>query len=238
LHATDETVDDLTAWGQLVVTEVANAAGRIGIAPGDFAPFTETKGPVAVAIVGAVVLLAALGFLPIVIAALGGMVAMILSGVLKPNEAYDAVNWEVIFLLAGVIPLGLALQESGGARFLAELVVASAGFLPVIAVVGLFYLLTSLLANVITPVASVALMLPIAVDAAGRIGGSEFAFALAVTFAASTAFITPIGYQTNLMVYSPGGYRFTDYARVGAPLQVLLTIVTPLGIQLIWGVGV
>jgi di/tricarboxylate transporter len=142
----------------------------------------------------------------------------------------------VIFLLAGVIPLGVALQNTGGAEYVAGLLVGSGGVLPPLLVLALFYLLTGLLANVITPVASVVLMLPVGVDVAQGIDANGFAFALAVTFAASSAFMTPIGYQTNLMVYSPGGYRFTDYLRVGAPLQVLLAVVVPVGIALIWGV--
>jgi di/tricarboxylate transporter len=106
----------------------------------------------------------------------------------------------------------------------------------VVVVLALFYLLTGLLANIVTPVASVVLLMPIAVDTAIRVGGNAFAFVLAVTFAASTAFMTPVGYQTNLMVYSPGGYRFTDYVRTGAPLQVLLAVVTTVGIWFFWGV--
>jgi di/tricarboxylate transporter len=80
------------------------------------------------------------------------------------------------------------------------------------------------------------LTMPIAVDAALGIGAEPFSFVLAVTFAASTAFMTPVGYQTNLMVYSPGGYRFIDYIKIGAPLQLLLTVVTTLGIVALWGV--
>ena len=118
----------------------------------------------------------------------------------------------------------------------AGLVVVAAASLPAIVVLGLFYLVTGLLSNVITPVASVVLMLPVAVETAARIGADGFAFVLAVTFAASTAFMTPIGYQTNLMVYSPGGYHFSDDLRVGGPLQLLLTVVTTLGIAAIWGV--
>jgi di/tricarboxylate transporter len=183
-----------------------------------------------------VVVVAAANLLPIAIAALAGMVAMIVTGLLDPGEAYDAVSWEIIFLLAGVVPLGVAMQETGGAAFLAGAIVSVADVLPAVVVLALFYLLTGLLANVITPVASVALVLPVAVDAAATIGADAFAFALGVTFAGSTAFMTPVGYQTNLMVYSPGGYRFTDYLRVGAPLQLLLTVVTPPAIDLIWTV--
>jgi di/tricarboxylate transporter len=99
-----------------------------------------------------------------------------------------------------------------------------------------FYLFTSLITQVISNNASVVLMIPVAVSAARLVGGDPFPFVMAVTFAASTAMLTPVGYQTNLMVYGPGGYRFTDFFRVGAPLQVLLALVTCAGIMLIWGV--
>jgi di/tricarboxylate transporter len=128
------------------------------------------------------------------------------------------------------------MQRTGGAEFIAAILVNSADVLPMLVVLGLFYVLTGLLANIITPVASVVLMIPVAVDTAARIGGEPFSFLLAVTFAASSAFMTPIGYQTNLMVYGPGGYRFTDYVRVGAPLQLLLAVVVTLGISVFFGV--
>ncbi|MFB6172218.1 MAG: SLC13 family permease [Haloarculaceae archaeon] len=235
LHTTDEMVDHLVETGDLVVTEIARQDG-IGLAEADPVPLFETRIPLAVGIVAAVVATAALGALPIVIAALGGVVAMIVAGILRPSEAYDAVNWEVVFLLAGVLPLGLALQRSGGAEFLGALVATAGQGLPPLAVVALVYLLTGLLASLVTPVATVALLLPVAIDAARGLGADPFAFVLAVTFAASTAFVTPIGYQTNLMVYSAGGYRFTDYVRVGAPLQLLLAVVTTVGIDLVWTV--
>ncbi|AZH24067.1 SLC13 family permease [Haloplanus aerogenes] len=191
--------------------------------------------PVAVAILLGVIAIAALGLLPIVIAALGGVVAMVATGCLRPSEAYEAVSWNVVFLLAGVIPLGLAMQNTGGDALLASLLVASTAVLPLIGVLALVYLVTSLLANVITPVATVVLMIPVAVDTAARIGATRLTFLLAVMFAASTAFMTPIGYQTNLMVYGPGGYRFTDYVRVGAPLQALMAVVTTVGLVVFWG---
>lgn len=235
LHTTDEAVDLIVETDDLVVTEVARQNG-VGLADPDPEPLFETRVPLAVGIVAAVVAMAALGLLDIVIAALGGVVAMVATGIIRPGDAYDAVNWEVVFLLAGVLPLGLALQRSGGAEFLGALIADSGSVLPALAVVGLFYLLTGLLASLVTPVATIALLLPVAIDTATRLGADPFTFVLAVTFAASTAFVTPIGYQTNLMVYSAGGYRFTDYARVGAPLQLLLAVVTTLGIDLIWGV--
>ena len=197
--------------------------------------FRSSKLPIAVGIVLSVVGVAALGILPIMVAALGGVPVMIVAGIIKPAEAYDAVQWDVIFLLAGVIPLGKALSETGGADLLGMLVVSTADFLPVIAVLGLFYLLTAAVTNLISNQASVVLLIPVAVDAAAQLNANAFAFVLAVTFAASTAFISPVGYQTNLFVYGPGGYEFSDYIRVGGPLQVILAVVTTLGIAVFWG---
>ena len=194
------------------------------------------KTPVAVGIMAAVVGLAALDILPIVIAALGGVFAMVVTGCLSSADAYDAVSWNVVFLLAGVIPLGLAMEATGGAALIAEVLVGTASVLPLVAVLLLFSVVTGLLANVITPVATVVLMIPVAVDAAAQLDANGFAFLLVVTFASATSFMTPVGYQTNLMVYGPGDYRFTDFLRVGAPLQLLLAVVTTLGIVRLWGI--
>ncbi|MEF8885279.1 MAG: SLC13 family permease, partial [Haloarculaceae archaeon] len=196
--------------------------------------FRRSKIPVALGIVVGVVALAALDVLPIVVAALAGALAMVLTGCLDATEVYDAVQWDVVFLLAGVIPLGIALETTGGADLLAGVVVESGALLPPVGVLGLLYLVTALLTNIISNNASVVLMVPVAVEAAQALGVNTFSFVLAVTFAASTAFMTPVGYQTNLFVYGPGGYRFTDYLRVGGPLQVVFTVVTTLGIAYFW----
>ncbi|RJT07070.1 SLC13 family permease [Halococcus sp. IIIV-5B] len=172
----------------------------------------------------------------ILVTSLAGVVAMVVAGVLRPGEIYDSVDWNVIFLLAGVIPLGVALQQTGAAMFLGRVVAASADFLPVLLVLWLFYIATGLITEVISNNASVVLMIPVAAAAATAIDANPFAFVLAVTFAASTAFLGPIGYQTNLFVYGPGGYKFSDYFRIGAPLQILLSITTVLGIAFFWGV--
>ena len=204
--------------------------------------FRRSKIPVAVGIVAAVVGVAALTPIHIVVSALGGALAMVLTRCLRPQELYDAVQWDVIFLLAGVIPLGIALQETGGADLLAELFVVGAGSVltaggGLAVVLGLMYLVTALLTNVISNNASVVLMIPVAIETARQLNANAFAFVLAVTFAASTAFMTPVGYQTNLLVYGPGGYRFTDYLKVGAPLQAVFAVVTTLGIAYFWGLA-
>nr|WP_275882445.1 SLC13 family permease [Halorhabdus sp. BNX81] len=197
--------------------------------------YRESRIPVAIGIVAAVVGLAALTPINIAVAALAGALGMVLTGCLKPAEMYDAVEWDVIFLLAGVIPLGIALEVTGGAALLADGIVAVAPSLPPIVVLGLIYVVTALLTNVISNNASVVLMIPVAVEAAVALGANPFSFVLSVTFAASTAFMTPIGYQTNLFVYGPGGYEFMDYVKAGAPLQAIFAVVTTLGIALFWG---
>ncbi|RZV11981.1 TrkA family protein [Natrinema hispanicum] len=184
--------------------------------------------------IGAFTALSALS-LPILVTALAGVVAMVATGVLRPTEIYDAVEWDVIFLLAGIIPLGMALEQTGGADLLGSLVASTGAYLPALGVLWVFYIATGLITGVISNNASVVLMLPIAVETASQIGANPFAFVLAVTFAASTAFLTPVGYQTNLFVYGPGGYKFSDFVRVGAPLQLLLSVVTTLGIAFFWG---
>ena len=198
--------------------------------------FRRSKTPVALGIVTGVVGVAALDLLPILVSALLGSLLMVLTGCLKPTELYDDIQWDVIFLLAGVIPLGLAMEETGGADLLAAAIVEAAGALPIVVVLGLMYVITALLTNVVSNNAAVVLMVPVAFESALAIGASAYAFVLAVTFAASTAFMTPVGYQTNLFVYGPGGYRFTDYLRVGTPLQVLFAVATTAGIAVLYGV--
>ncbi|MBZ6494693.1 SLC13 family permease [Natrinema longum] len=229
-----ETIQHVTETGDLVVVDDASdrlLEERVE----EIAPLSP-KTPVALAIMAGVVGTAALGLVSIVIAAFAGVFLMIVTGCLSTSEAYDAVSWNIVFLLAGVIPLGVALEATGGSQVIAGGLVATAEFLPLVAVLLLFTIVTGLLANVITPVATVVLMIPIAVDAAGSLGATRFSFLLAVMFASATSFMTPVGYQTNLMVYGPGGYKFTDFLKVGGPLQLLLAIVTTVGITVVWGV--
>ncbi len=130
--------------------------------------------------------------------------------------------------------LNQALEQTGGADLLGNLIGLTSSFLPTIAVLWIFYVFTGLITEIISNNASVVIMVPVAIEAASKIGANPFAFVLAVTFAASTAFLGPLGYQTNLFVYGPGGYKFTDYFRVGAPLQLILSIITVLGIAFFW----
>ncbi|MFB6344955.1 MAG: SLC13 family permease [bacterium] len=202
----------------------------------DAGDFRRSLMPVALGILLAFIGAVAFGLLDIIPAAIAGVLGMVSTGCVRPNEIYEAIDWEVIFLLAGLIPLGTSMQQTGTAQWLAQQVIKLGdSFLPAVAMLGMFYLMTAVLTNIISNNASVVLMIPVAVDAAQQLGLNPFSFVLAVTFAASTAFMSPVGYQTNLMVMGPGGYKFRDYAIAGAPLQILLTVVTSLGIQYFWG---
>lgn len=196
--------------------------------------FRKEKIPVALAIIMAVILGATLGQ-PILVTAVAGCVLMVLTGCLKVNELHEAIRWDVIFLLAGVIPLGLALEKTGGAQLLANLATQSAHYVHPILLLTIFYLVSMFLTEVISNNATVVVMVPVGVATAQALGLDARAFILAIMFAASTSFSTPVGYQTNAMVYGPGGYKFTDFTKVGLPLNLLLALVTPLFIYVMWG---
>ncbi|MDJ1184353.1 SLC13 family permease [Roseofilum casamattae] len=195
----------------------------------------QDKAAIALSIIASVVLVAAFGWMPILVSALAGVILMVMTGCLKPGEIYGAVRWDVIFLLAGLIPLGIAMNKSGATQWLAEGLIYVGGNLSGYWLLLFFFVITSILTEVLSNNASVVLMLPIAVEVAKTLGLNPYAFMYAVVFAASNSFMTPIGYQTNAMVYSPGGYKFFDFTRVGAPLSLLMMIAVPLLITWIYG---
>ncbi len=185
------------------------------------------KSNIALTIGLAVVLAAAVTDYPILVSALAGVVAMILTGCLKPGELYQAVRWDVIFLLACLIPLGTAMQNSGATEWLANQLVSIGGDLSSYWLLTLLYVITVLLTAVLSNNASVILLLPIGAQVARSIGIEPLTAVFIITFAASNSFMTPIGYQTNTMIYSAGGYRFSDFVKVGGPLAIIMAIITP-----------
>lgn len=193
------------------------------------------KALIAVAIGLGVVVAAALDLMPILVSSLVGVALMVLTGCLKPGEIYGAVRWDVIFLLAGLIPLGIAMDKSGTTQWLANNLLAVGGNLSGYWILLFFFIVTSLLTEILSNNASVVLMIPVAVEVAKALSLNPLAFMFAVTFAASNSFMTPIGYQTNTMVYGPGGYKFLDFARLGAPLNLLMAVITPLLIIWLYG---
>lgn len=195
----------------------------------------RNKAWLAIAIILGVVIVAAFDWLPILVSSLLGVVLMIITGVLKPGEVYGAVRWDIIFLLAGLIPLGTAMENSGTTKWLADNLMVMGGNLSGYWVLLFFYVITSFLTEILSNNATVVLLLPIASEVAKALNLNPIALMFAVTFAASNSFMTPIGYQTNTMVYGPGGYKFWDFFRVGAPLNLILTIVTPFLIMWLYG---
>lgn len=198
--------------------------------------YSQEKIPVTLGIMFAVIALAVLEIIPISISALGGVLAMVLTDCVNPARMYEAVNWEIIILVAGLIPLGAAMEETGTAEFLARHILNLTGNLPPIIILAIFYFFTAMITNLVSNRASIVIMLPVAVDAALSLGVEPFSFIMAVTFAASTAYLTPIGNQVHLMIYGPGNYEFSDFFKVGFPLQLILTVVITLGITFIWGI--
>ncbi len=179
-----------------------------------------TSSVILVAVLGA----SALGFMPIVASAILGCVALVVLRCLEPDEAYAAVDWRVVMLLAGVMPLGIALTHSGGAEWLAENAIGLVGQFGPVATLAVIYLTTAIMTEVMSNNAAAVLIVPVAIATAESLGVDAKPFLVAVAFAASTAFATPVGYQTNAMVHTAGGYRFADFTRIGLPLNIIFLI--------------
>lgn len=185
-------------------------------------PKLKSKTGFAIGILAAVVLSAALGLLSITSAALIGAVLVILTGCLDIREAYKAVEWEVLFLIYGMLGIGLAMEKTGGAEWIAMGVVGTMDHLGPVAILAAIYLLASVLTELVTNNAVAILMTPIAISIAGSMEVDPRPFLVAIMFGASASFITPIGYQTNTYVYGAGGYRFGDFLKIGIPLNLIL----------------
>lgn len=168
-----------------------------------------------------IILLAVNNILPILVSAWLGVVLMFLTGCISVKKAYENVEWKVIFLLAGIIPLGTALSKTGGDLYLAEMVLnLTEGASPRI-VISVLFILTTLLTGVISNQATAVLLVPIAIQIASSIGISAEPLLVAILFGANTSFITPVGYQTNAMIFGPGNYTFSDFIKVGGGLSLI-----------------
>ncbi len=192
------------------------------------------KAPVALGIVAIAIALAAFNVFPILHTAIAGCVALILTRCLSVEQAYAAVDWKVIFLLAGILPLGVAMQNSGAAKLIAGNTLGLVANMGPHVVLAVLYLLTALLTETMSNNASAVLLAPIAITISKEMGVDAKPFLMAVCFAASTSFATPVGYQTNTMVYHPGGYRFTDYLKVGVPLNLIFWGIAVVFIPIFW----
>ncbi len=199
----------------------------------DATPVRSDRAPAAWAILAGVVLAAATGLLPLVIAALLGAGAMIASRCLSASAARASIDLQVLIVIAAAFGLGQAMQVSGAGTLVGRAAMAVAGDHPM-AVLSAVYVATAVLTAVVTNNAAAVLMFPVGLSAATEVGLSPEATAVAIALAASASFATPVGYQTNLMVYGPGGYRFTDYLRFGLPLTVIVGVIGLLIIPRVW----
>lgn len=176
---------------------------------------------IAIATMVAVIGVVAAGILPIVTAAILGCVVLVMLRCIDHEDIYETVDWRVIIMLAGVLPLGIAMQKSGAAQEIVHYAMDMFGSRGPLFALNTVYLLTAILTALMSNNATAVLMVPIAAATASAMGVSPTPFLVAVAFAASTSFATPIGYQTNTMVYSAGGYRFIDYTKIGLPLNLI-----------------
>ena len=174
------------------------------------------------------------GWVPIVVSTAVTAVLMIALGCLSPNEARRSVEWQVLVTIAASFGVGAALQNSGAATVIATAVVHSTEAWGPVAALAAIYIFGSILTELITNNAAAVLLFPFCLETARLYDVDARPFVIALALSASASFMTPIGYQTNLMVYGPGGYRFLDFLRIGGPLNVLLGIIAVLLIPWLW----
>ena len=173
-------------------------------------------------VVGSVILLG----LPIAIAAIAGCVLMVLTRCLTMEEAYQSIDWKSVFLIAAMLPLGIAMQQTGAATYLANQVIQTIGGLgPMAVLAGLMVL--SMVATQVMPSPVVAvLMSPIALTTAVNMGVSPYPFMMGVAYALAAAFLSPVAHPANVLVMSPGGYRFSDYVKQGLPISLIVLLIS------------
>lgn len=197
-------------------------------------PTRYDRAPISMGLLILLILLMVSGFISIMMAALVVALLMILTRCISANDARQSVDWQTLISIAAAFGMGKALERSGAAKEIAEVVVRMMGDLGPMAVLAALYFLTMLFTEALTNNAAAALMFPFALATAEQLGVSPRPFVMSIMFAATLAFSTPFGYQTNLMVYGPGGYRFTDFTRIGVPLNLMLWILAVLLIPLFW----
>jgi di/tricarboxylate transporter len=225
----------------LLIFGPAEALSALADEPG-LIPLTAVRNPVvdrpkamvAVVILLGVVLAAGTGITSIMTAVLVGVILLIFTGCVRLTEIYEELDWMVVFLLAGLLPLGIAMEKTGAAEIVGDGVAGLAVGLAPMLVIGGIYLFASLLTEVMANIAAAVVMMPIALTVAEKLDMNPYALIVTIMFASSASFMTPIGYQTNTLIYGPGGYRFTDYLRVGLPLNLLLLIIAAVFIPLFW----
>lgn len=216
------------------VAEAIEWMGALTLAERSHKVLQRGKALLAIGIFAVAIALSAAGFVPIAVA-LGGAVCLYAAfNIVGPREIYNSIEWPVLILLGSLIPIGLALEESGGTALIASAIVSQTDTLPAWAILTIVMVVTMTLSDFLNNVATALIAAPIAVGVADSIGVSPDPFLMGVAVAASCAFLTPIGHKNNTIIMGPGGYRFGDYWRLGLPLEVLIIAVAVPTILYVW----
>jgi di/tricarboxylate transporter len=202
--------------------------------PIELETYRTAKAPIAVGALLSAIGLVVFAGMEISLAMVIAAMIMILSRALTIEEAYESVDWRTVFLVAGMLPLGLAMEETGTARYLADLILGSFGPYGPVATLAGIYLLAAIITQPMSNAAAIVLIVPIALDTADGLGANYKTFVMAVVIGAATSFLSPVGHKANVLVFGPGGYKFTDYARVGFLLTIILLIVSMIFLPIFW----
>ncbi|MBA3324981.1 MAG: SLC13 family permease [Rhodobacteraceae bacterium] len=197
-------------------------------------PFKRGRAPLVLIVLGAIVFLAAIDFAPIQILAMLGVVTLLVTGTIEPEEAWTTVSASLLVLILAMLVVGEALDRSGAVQLVVNAISPTLARMPPLAVLFVLYFLVQILTELLSNNAVAVVVTPVAIALALSLGLDPRPFVVAVMFAATLAFATPIGYQTNTMVYGPGGYKFTDYARIGIPLNIVTGVTACLLIPMFW----
>jgi di/tricarboxylate transporter len=194
----------------------------------------RNKAPIAVAIFVGMILAASVGGVDILVAALAGAFLMVVTGCLNPRSAYAAVDAEVLILIVGTIALGRALSGTGAARLYADTILGLLDNVGPRTVLAVFIVFSSILSHFISNNSAAVLIVPIAISTAHTLGVDPKPFLIGICFGASACYATPIGYQTNLLVYGPGKYKFSDFVKLGMLMNVLVWTASSIFIPYLW----
>lgn len=200
----------------------------------DLPKYRKSKIIPALLIVAGVIVTATFNIMPIMISAIIGSILLVFTKCISLEETYKSIEWNIVFLLGGILSLGIALEKTGAALLLANNIVSLIGFLGPVAIVAALYLITTLFTEIMSNNASAVLLAPIAIAVAESMGISARPLLMAVTFAASASFMTPVGYQTNTMIFGVGQYKFSDFLKVGAPLNLIFWILATIFIPILF----
>mgnify|MGYP002619961128 CR=1 FL=1 len=216
------------------INRMSRELGLVDVAKPEDQAFRRERAPIAIATLVGVVVLAALNIMPIVGLAVIGVAIVLFSGCLDPEEAFDSIDWRILALIVAMLAIGAALDRAGSISLIVEVARPVLSVAPPIVLLALVYAVTSFLTETVTNNAVAIVVTPVAAALAIAAGLDPRPFVVAVMFAASASFATPIGYQTNTLVYGPGHYRFMDFVKIGVPLNVIMLVVAVVMIPLIW----